>query len=220
MSKPISQNELIAILHQGLIEMGLPLDRQKEIQLIRYIELIVKRNKLFKLSSIRDLDTMVTRHLLDSLSALPYIKGQIILDVGTGAGLPGIPLSIFMPDCQFTLLDSSHQKTRFLQQTCYQMRLHNVHVVHKSVEDYYPDALFDSVISRAFGTLRDYIIPSQYLVKPGGQILAMKGVYPLTELQDVAVPFKLIDVHSLKVPKLYAERHLIELNYQSEMRKE
>jgi len=220
MSKPISQNELIAILHQGLIEMGLPLDRQKEMQLIRHIELIAKWNKLFKLTSIRDLDTMVIRHLLDSLSALPYIKGQTILDVGTGAGLPGIPLAIVMTNRQFTLLDSSHQKTRFLQQTCYQMRLHNVHVVHKSVEDYYPDALFDSVISRSFGTLRDYITPSQYLVKPGGQILAMKGIYPLTELQDVAVPFKLIETYPLKISQLNAERHLIELSYQPEMRKE
>ena len=220
MPKLMSQNELLEKLHQGLTELNCPLNRPQELQLIRYIEHIAKWNKLFRLTTIRDLDTMVTRHLLDSLSILSYIQGQTILDVGSGAGLPGIPLAIAMPDRQFVLLDSNQKKTRFLQQTCYQMHLRNVRVVHKLVEDYQPDSLFDSVVSRAYGTLHHYISSSQHLIKPGGQILAMKGVYPLTELQDLAAPFKLIETHPLKVSQLDAERHLIELSYQPEMRKE
>ncbi len=210
----MSRNELLEMLHQGLIEMDQPLDRQTEVQLIQYIDLIAQWNRVYNLSSIRDVDTMVTRHLLDSLSIRQYIKGQTILDVGTGAGLPGIPLAIAMPDRQFVLLDSNQKKMRFLQQTCYQMRLRNVRVVNQRVEEYKAEPLFDSVISRAFSTLRDFITQSQHLVKPHGQMLAMKGVYPLTELQEVAVPFKLIEVYPLKVPQLNAERHLVELSYQ------
>jgi 16S rRNA (guanine527-N7)-methyltransferase len=208
------------MLHQGLIDMGQPLDRQMETQLIRFIELIAQWNRVFNLTAIRDLDTMVTRHLLDSLVVLPHIKGRTILDVGTGAGLPGIPLAIVMPEHQFVLLDSNQKKTRFLQQTCYQMRLRNVRVVHQRVEDYRAEPLFDTVISRAFSTLRDFLTLSQHLVKPNGQILAMKGVYPLTELQEVAAPFKLVEVYPLKVPKLDAERHLVDLTYQPEMQTE
>ncbi len=210
----MSRNELLEILHQGLIEMDHPLDRQTEVQLIQYIDLIAQWNRVYNLSSIRDVDTMVTRHLLDSLSISKYIKGKTILDVGTGAGLPGIPLAIAMPDRQFVLLDSNQKKMRFLQQTCYQMRLRNVRVVNQRVEEFKVDPLFDSVISRAFSTLRDFITQSQHLVKPNGQMLAMKGVYPLTELQEVAAPFKLVEVYPLKVPQLNAERHLVELSYQ------
>lgn len=210
----MSRNELLEILHQGLIEMDQPLDRQKEVQLIQYIDLIAQWNRVYNLSSIRDVDTMVTRHLLDSLSIVKYIKGQTILDVGTGAGLPGIPLAIAMPDHQFVILDSNQKKTKFLQHTCYQMRLRNVRVVNQRVEEYKADPLFDSVVSRAFSTLRDFMTQSQHLVKPNGQMLAMKGVYPLTELQEIAAPFKLIEVYPLKVPKLDAERHLVEISYQ------
>src|ERR1700722_7511648 len=176
----MSQVELLEQLHQGLVEMGQPLDRQTETQLIRYIGLVAQWNRVYNLTSIRDTDTMVTRHLLDSLSILPHIEGHHILDVGTGAGLPGIPLAIAMPNRQFVLLDSNQKKTKFLQQTCYQMRLRNVKIINHRVEEYSADPLFDSVISRAFSTLRDFITLSQHLVKPGGQLLAMKGVYPLT----------------------------------------
>jgi 16S rRNA (guanine527-N7)-methyltransferase len=211
------QNELLEMLHQGLIEMGHPLDHRTESQLIRYISLIVQWNRVYNLTSIRDSDTMITRHLLDSLSILPYIEGNTILDVGTGAGLPGIPLAIAMPNCQFVLLDSNQKKIKFLQQICYQMRLRNVRIMHKRVEEYHTDPLFDSVISRAFNTLRDFVNLSQHLVKPGGQFLAMKGVYPLTELQEVTAPFKLIEVYPLKIPKLDAERHVVCLSYEPEL---
>jgi 16S rRNA (guanine527-N7)-methyltransferase len=212
----MSRTELFELLHQGLEEMGQPVDRQIETQLVRYIELIAQWNRVFNLTAIRDLDTMVTRHLLDSLTIRPFIKGKNILDVGTGAGLPGIPLAIVMPDRQFVLLDSNQKKTRFLQQTCYQMRLRNVRVVHQRVEEYQAEPLFDSIVSRAFSTLREFLTLTQHLVKPDGQILAMKGVYPLTELQEIAAPFKIINTHPLKVPKLDAERHVVEVTYQPE----
>jgi 16S rRNA (guanine527-N7)-methyltransferase len=212
----MSRTELFELLHQGLEEMGQPVDRQIETQFVRYIELIAQWNRVFNLTAIRDLDTMVTRHLLDSLTIRPFIKGKNILDVGTGAGLPGIPLAIVMPDRQFVLLDSNQKKTRFLQQTCYQMRLRNVRVVHQRVEEYQAEPLFDSIVSRAFSTLREFLTLTQHLVKPDGQILAMKGVYPLTELQEIAAPFKIINTHPLKVPKLDAERHVVEVTYQPE----
>lgn len=209
--------ELLELLHRGLIEMGQPLDRHLEMQLIRYIELISQWNKVFRLSSIHDLDAMVTRHLLDSLSILPYIKGRTIIDVGTGAGLPGIPLSIAMPDRHFCLLDSNPKKIQFLEKISQQMSLRNVHIAHRSVEEFHVEPLFESVISRSFSTLSDFLSLSQHLIKPGGQILAMKGVYPLTELQDLKSDYKLLAVHPLKIPALSAERHVVELNYQSEM---
>jgi 16S rRNA (guanine527-N7)-methyltransferase len=210
------RTELLEMLHQGLSEMGQSLSTQTEGKLIRYIELIGQWNTVYKLTSIRDLDTMVTRHLLDSLSIRDFIKGQTILDVGTGAGLPGIPLAIAMPDHQFVLLDSNQKKTRFLQQTCYQMRLQNVRVVNHRAEEYHANPLFDSVISRAFSTLTDFLTQSRHLVKPSGQILAMKGIYPFTELQEVPTHFKLVEVKPLKVSQLDAERHVVNLIYQPE----
>ncbi|MDX2164147.1 MAG: 16S rRNA (guanine(527)-N(7))-methyltransferase RsmG [Gammaproteobacteria bacterium] len=212
----MSRIELFELLHQGLVELNDVPDKGTEIQLIRYIELIAQWNRVFNLTAIRDLDAMVVRHLLDSLTIKPFIKGKTVLDVGTGAGLPGIPLAIMMPDKQFVLLDSNQKKTRFLQQTVYQLRLKNVRVVHQRVEEYKVDQLFDTVISRAFSTLREYLQLSKHLVRAGGQILAMKGVYPLTELQEVNAPFKVVNTHPLKVPKLDAERHVVDLTYEPE----
>lgn len=212
----MSRIELFELLHQGLVELNDVPEKGTEIQLIRYIELIAQWNRVFNLTAIRDLDAMVVRHLLDSLTIKPFIKGKTILDVGTGAGLPGIPLAIMMPEKQFVLLDSNQKKTRFLQQTVYQLRLKNVRVVHQRVEEYKVDQLFDTVVSRAFSTLREYLQLSKHLVRPGGQILAMKGVYPLTELQEVSSPFKVVNTHPLKVPKLDAERHVVDLVYEPE----
>ncbi len=213
----MSQSELIDVLHYGLIAMDQPLDRHKEIQLIHYIDLIGQWNRQYNLSSIRDLDTMVVRHLLDSLFILVHIEGNSILDVGTGAGLPGIPLAIAMPDRKFVVLDSNGKKTKFLKQVCFQMRLTNVRVVHQRVEDYFADPLFDTVISKAFSTLRDFLSLSQHLIKPDGQFLAMKGVFPLSELQEIKAPFKLTEATPLKIPGLDADRHVVDLRYQPEM---
>ena len=212
----MSRIELIEQLGQGLTDLNITRDRAAEAQLIRYIELISQWNRVFNLTAIRDLDAMVTRHILDSLTLKLFIEGQTVLDVGTGAGLPGIPLSIMMPDVQFVLLDSNQKKTRFLQQTVYQLRLKNVRVVHQRVEEFRTDSLFEVILSRAFSTLREYLYFSKHLIKPHGQILAMKGVYPLTELQEVTAPFKVINTHQVIVPGLDAERHVVDIMYDSD----
>ncbi len=139
------------------------------------------------------------------------------MDVGSGAGLPGIPLAIAMPDHKFVVLDSNEKKSKFLKQVCYQMRLNNVRVVQQRVENYEADLKFDVIISRAFGTLRDFLTQTQHLIKLDGQFLAMKGVYPLTELQEIKAPFNIIETTPLNVPKLDAERHVVNLRYHPEM---
>jgi 16S rRNA (guanine527-N7)-methyltransferase len=209
------QNELLLdILHRGLLEIGQSFDRKTENHLIRYVNLISQCNRLYNLSSIRDTDTMVTRHLLDSLAILPYIEGQDIIDVGTGAGLPGIPLAIAMPERRFVLLDSNQKKIKFLQEVCHKLGLQNVRPICYRVEEYTAKPLFDAVVSRAFSTLPEFLNLSRHLVKSGGQFLAMKGVYPLTELQDVKLPFKMLEVYPLKIPGLNAERHVVDLSYE------
>ncbi len=210
----MSRTELLELLHRGLAEMDQPLDSQIESKLIRYIELVSQWNKIYRLSSIHDLDTMVTRHLLDSLTILSHIKGRTIIDVGTGAGLPGIALSIAMPDRHFCLLDNNRKKIQFLEKISKEMSLRNVHIVNRAVEEFHVEPLFESVISRSFSTLGEFLALSKHLVQPGGQILAMKGVYPLTELQDLNPDFEVMAVHPLKVPELSAERHVVELRYQ------
>lgn len=214
---PISRADLFKILHQGLAELGQPYSRDIEIQLIRYIELIHQNNRVYNLTSIRDLDTMISRHLLDSLSIAPYIKHQTILDVGTGAGLPGIPLSIALPNCKFVLLDNNPKKIRFLQQLIHQMPLKNVQVVQNGIEFYRPekDKLFPAVVCRSFGIFPDFLEQIRPVLASSAQVLAMKGVYPQTEIEQIKAPFELVKVHPLKVPFLNAERHVVEVEYRA-----
>jgi 16S rRNA (guanine527-N7)-methyltransferase len=209
--------ELLELLHQGLLGMGQSLNQRIESQLIFHIELVAQWNKILRLSSVCDTDTMVPRHLLDSLSILPYIKGRTILDVGTGAGFPGLPLALAMPHHHFCLLDSNPKKIQFLQKVRKGILLRNARLVYRRIEEFRVDPLFDSVISRSFGTLNELANVSQPLLKPGGQILAMKGVYPLTEIQNINPVFKVIAIHPLTVPQLPVERHVVELCYQPEM---
>jgi 16S rRNA (guanine527-N7)-methyltransferase len=211
------RHELLETLHCGLIEMGQILDKKRELKLIYYIELISAWNKALRLSSVCDLHTMISRHLLDSLSILTYIKSHRVIDIGAGAGLPGIPLAIAMPDHYFYLLDSSHKKAIFLEKVLEKLSLRNIEIVNQSIEEFNTEKLFDTVISRAFSTLDNFVNLSKKLIKPGGQILAMKGVYPFTELQALPTDFKVVDIHPLKIPNLSAERHVVEMVYQPEV---
>lgn len=211
------RTKLMQLLHDGLNDINLHFDRQTESTLIRFIELIEQWNRVFNLTAIRDLPSMISRHLLDSLTVLPYITGDTVLDVGTGAGLPGMPLAIVAPQKHFLLIDSNQKKTRFLQQACHEMNIHNVSVITKRIEDYQPKKLIGTVISRAFSTLQELLSVTRQLLTPGTQILAMKGVYPLTELtslQKMTRDFALVDTCLLKVPYLDAERHVVNLRYQ------
>lgn len=158
--------------------------------LLEYLFLLNKWNAAYNLTAVRDLEAMVSKHILDSLAIVPWIKGHRILDVGTGAGLPGIPLAIAKPDIQFVLLDSNGKKTRFLNEVKRQLNLKNLEIVQFRVENYHPAQGFDTVISRAFSSLEQMIHWTQHLIAKDGMWLAMKGRYPDTELNLIHQPYR------------------------------
>lgn len=196
-------------LRAGLEALGIPLPASAQRRLLDFVALLAKWNEAYNLTAVRDPEQMVTRHILDSLAVLPYVKGPRVLDIGTGAGLPGIPLAVARPDLRFVLLDSNAKKTRFVTQAAAELGLTNVEVVQARVEKYRPDEKFDTLISRAFASLGEMLGACGGLCRHGGQILAMKGVYPGEELSAVAAPFHVQDVRSLAVPGLDAARHLV-----------
>jgi len=187
-------------------------------RLLEFVNLLSKWNRVYNLTAVRDPLEMVTRHLLDSLSVLPYINAGSVLDVGAGAGLPGIPLALALPDTQFVLLDSNNKKTRFMQQVKTELQLSNVTVVCSRVElfddidaGYQLDAKFDVVISRAFSSLAAMLKLAGHLCESSGRMLAMKGMYPQDELAEIPKPFEINAVHELQVPGLNEDRYLIEI---------
>jgi len=193
----------------GLAAMGIDLDARERARLLAHLELIAKWNRVHNLTAVRETEQMVVLHLLDSLSVLPHVEGaQTIVDVGTGAGLPGIPIAIARPLARVTLNDSSHKKCVFLQQAKTELALDNVEVVCDRVEKWRPAARFDAVISRAFSDLADFVSQAQHLVAPGGRLIAMKGVYPFEEIARVPATHR-VEVLELKVPHLEARRHLV-----------
>lgn len=195
---------------EGVSAMGLALPDESLAKLEHYLQLIAKWNRVHNLTAVREPDQMVPLHLLDSLSVLPHVLGaKSILDVGTGAGLPGIPLSIARPDLDVTLLDSSHKKTAFLTQARAELGLARVTVVCERVERWKPDVLFDIVVSRAFSELADFVLQAKHLVAPGGFLLAMKGVHPFEEIAKVPASHRVDQVVELAVPTLDAKRHLV-----------
>ncbi len=202
-------------LSSGLNQLGLNCSLAVQAQLRDYIYLINKWNRVYNLTSVRDPAEMVTRHLLDSLAVLPYLRGLRVLDVGTGAGLPGIPLAIVSkekeacPEREFVLLDSNSKKTRFVQQVISELGLTNVQVVHERAENFCPTKLFDVVVSRAFASVSDMLKNSGRHCASDGVILAMKGTDPVKELQEISEGFCVDAVHPLKVPGLEGQRHLV-----------
>ena len=180
-------------------------DQQVEL-FNRYINLLAKWNKAFNLTAVRNIDEMLNRHLVDSLSIAQYIEGARFIDVGTGPGLPGIPLAILFPNKQFYLLDSNGKKSRFQQQAKLELSLDNIEVINSRVDEYQPEALFDGILSRAFATLDDMINGSAHLCKTGGHYYAMKGLYPEDELQQISKPYK---VQTMHWQGNNTERHLV-----------
>lgn len=179
--------------------------------LMKYLLLLQKWNKAYNLTAIRDLKTMISKHILDSVAITSWIHGTHIIDVGSGAGLPGIPLAVCMPDKTFTLLDSNGKKTRFLAEVKRQLKLDNVEVVQFRVEDYRPTQAFDTVLSRAFSTIQHMINWTEHLVAAKGIWLAMKGLYPENELTAVDYPFKVERYH---VAEIDGERCCVIINNQ------
>ena len=199
---------LLKSLHAGLQALGLELPPAAQEKLIAYIELLAKWNQAYNLTAVRDPGQMIARHLLDSLAILPFVRGPRVLDIGSGAGLPGIPLALARPDLQFVLLDSNAKKTRFLVQAVAELGLKNVEVVQDRVEKYQPAAKFDTLIARAFAGIADMLSVSASLCAPGGRWLAMKGVYPQQELAAIPSVYQ-AECRRLQVPGLDAERHVV-----------
>ena len=196
------------LLEDGLQALGLEELLDGDNLLMEYVTELMNWNRIYNLTSVRKPTDIITRHILDSLSILPHLHGRRILDIGTGAGLPGIPLAIACPAREFVLLDSSSKKLRFVQQTLGILRLENVTLENARVEEFRPEVLFDTIICRAFSDLPDFYRHAARLCSPGGRLLAMKGVYPMTEIECLEDKTVLDDVISLKVPGLDAERHL------------
>lgn len=199
-------------LADGIAALGFTLPQATQAHLLQYLALIRKWNRVHNLTAVREPERMLPRHLLDSLAVLPHITGSRIADVGSGAGLPGIPLALVRPDWHVILLESNHKKAIFLQQVRIELQLENIEVVAERVENFHPTAKFDTVISRAFSDLADFAKLAGHLcLEDGnsGRLIAMKGVYPHEELAQIPLPFVVEKTLSMVVPGLEAERHLV-----------
>jgi len=203
-------------LKAGIAALGLALPAGAEAKLLAYLALLDKWNRVYNLTAVRDAERMVSHHLLDSLAAVPFFQGGCpdpvrVLDVGSGGGLPGIPLAIARPELQVTLIDSIAKKTAFLLQAKAELGLANLQVVTGRVEDFRPQSGFDVITSRAFSDLREFVTLTRHLLEPGGRWLAMKGLYPHEEIGVLPADARVSADHALVVPGLDATRHLIVL---------
>ena len=200
--------QLVALIKKTSLEVS----TEQISLLIQYVELLNKWNKAYNLTSVRDPKDMVIKHIMDSLMVGPLLKVQSFIDVGTGPGLPGIPLAILYPDRNFVLLDSLGKRITFLRQVVFQLKLGNVTPVKSRVEQYQPEQAFDGVLSRAFSSLVDMVTWCDHLVAVGhGRFLALKGQYPHDEITVLPDNITMDNSHIIVVPELEGERHLIEL---------
>lgn len=197
------------LLAKGLVELCFPLSTKQQGLLLQYLVLLGKWNQVYNLTAVRDLTKMVTTHLLDSLSVVPLLSGENVLDVGSGAGLPGIPIAVAKPNCKVTLLDSNHKKAAFLRQAVADLALKNANVVCDRVESWAAPAEFSVIMSRAFSDLGEFVSLTSGLLAPGGVLAAMKGLYPFEELERLPSGFRVKEVRALQVPGLKADRHLV-----------
>ena len=199
---------------QGANTLSLSLTEEQADLLTRYVELLAKWNKAYNLTAVRDINEMVSRHILDSLSVAPYMTGKYLMDVGSGPGLPGMIMAIMYPEKKFTLLDSNGKKTRFMTQAKLELGLKNVQVENTRCESFQAEQPFDVIMSRAFSSLLDMVKGTHHLLNPEGTFLAMKGLYPEEELQDLYAErpdIKETESHILTVPGCEAQRHLVML---------
>jgi len=198
-------------LLDGTRALALELSEAQVARLVAHLDLLDEWNARMNLTAIRDRPSQLTKHLLDSLTVQPYLRGERIADVGSGAGFPGIPLAIVEPHLQFTLIESTGKKCRFLEHVRDALELKNVEVVQSRAESYKPDMRFDTVLARAVGPVADLVKVAGPLVVGGGRLLAMKGRYPERELAARLDGWKVAAVHPLTVPGLAEERHLVEI---------
>ena len=205
---------LATALAQGCVDLGLQVPDQVQVKLLAYVELIAKWNRVYNLTAVREPACMVASHLLDCLAIVPHLdEVGAVLDIGSGAGLPGIPLALMWPRARVTLLDSNHKKATFLRQAAIELALYNADVVCERVETWQAPRPFDLVVSRAFSDLGEFARIADQLCAPAGTMAAMKGVYPHEELAQMPPAVGLRRVVPLKVPGLRAERHLVLLEH-------
>jgi 16S rRNA (guanine527-N7)-methyltransferase len=208
-------------LSHGSEQLGLHLTNEQHDKLLAYIALLAKWNKVYNLTAIKLPELMVSHHLLDSLVLSPLLEQRQnrtlatrVIDVGTGAGLPGIPLSIVLPEYHFCLLDSNGKKSRFLTQAKIELELENCTPVNERIECYQPEEKYDIVMSRAFSSLIDFFTLSRHLLKSNGEYWAMKGKYPKDELKNLTSDYKIQHIQTLSVPTVDKERHLLIATHQ------
>ena len=198
-------NKLSRLLDQAGISLT---DHQKN-QLVAYVDMLNKWNKAYNLTSVRDPNEMLIRHILDSIVVAPHLRGERFIDVGTGPGLPGIPLSIVRPECHFTLLDSLGKRVRFLRQVQHELKLENIEPVQSRVEAFPSEPPFDGVISRAFASLNDMVSWCKHLPAQDGRFYALKGLVPDDEIAQLPAGYSVESIAKLQVPQLDGERHLV-----------
>jgi 16S rRNA (guanine527-N7)-methyltransferase len=204
-----SERELLAA---GARDLGITLDPSGAETLLKLVDELEAGNAQFNLTAIRDRPGMLRKHVLDSLSLQPYLRGGRVADIGTGAGFPGLPLAVVNPQRRFTLVEATGKKARFVERTALRLGCGNVQVEHARAENYRPHELFDTVAARALSSLADFVAYAGHLCAPDGRLLAMKGKRPDEEISALPKSFRVLAVHRLKVPGLDDERHLVELS--------
>ncbi len=202
---------MINKLQSLLSKTELDVTEEQQKKLIGLVNLLSKWNKAYNLTSVRNPEDMLVKHIMDSIVVSPYLDGKRIIDVGTGPGLPGLPLAILNPDKHFVLLDSLGKRLRFIRQAVLELELKNVEFIQSRVEEYQPEQKFDIVLSRAFASLTDMLFWCKHLPNEKGCFLALKGQLPKEELKELDSQFKFIKSVQLTVPNLNAERCLVEI---------
>lgn len=202
---------LLEQLQAMLAETELSIPAEQQQKLIQLVDLLAKWNKAYNLTSVRDPQQMLVKHIMDSIVVSPHLKGQRLIDVGTGPGLPGLPLAILNPDKQFVLLDSLGKRLRFIRQAVLELGLKNVEFVQSRVEEYQPEEKFDVVLSRAFASLEDMLFWCKHLPNENGHFLALKGQFPEQEIKMLDKQFTFIESIALQVPNLEGERCLVKV---------
>ena len=198
-----------ALLSAGVAQLGLALAPRVQATLIEYVALLERWNATFNLTAVRAGDDMIARHILDALAIAPYVHGARVLDIGTGAGVPGIPWALAFPEKHFTVLDSNAKKTRFVVQAVGTLGIGNIEVVQARVEKYRPAQKFSTLIARAFSTIAEFLAGAAPAATPDAEFLAMKGIYPAEEIAALPANYRVTAAPALTVPGLAAARHLV-----------
>lgn len=205
------KSSLLMAFDKAIVSLDVDVTEQQKDQLINFVLLIHKWNKSYNLTSVRDPQQMLIKHIIDSIVVAPYLTKSRYIDVGTGPGLPGIPLSIMHPDKHFVLLDSLGKRVRFMKQAGFEMGLTNIEPVQSRVEQYQSDLPLDGVLSRAFASIKDMLHWCQHLVDSKGEFLALKGQYPEQEIALLPEGFEVVESVELDIPALDGDRHLIKI---------